>query len=217
MESRVVVIGSGGHSKVVCDAIVAGGRYQLAGLLDDFRDQGSPTWGPPLIGGIAALPGLGITRGVIAVGDNWRRFEIYEQVQKLIPSFEFVTIVHPFTAVSKESFLGAGTVVLAGAVINPGTKIGAHTIVNTRAAIDHDNSIGDFASIAPGATLGGSVTVGDFSAVGLGASVRHGTAIGQHTVIGMGAAVVAEVGSHAVAYGVPAQVMRSRMPGEAYL
>jgi len=108
-------------------------------------------------------------------------------------------------------------VVMAGAVVNPGTRIGRCCILNTRASLDHDNELGDFASLAPAAVTGGNVTVGPFTAVGIGAVVAHGRRIGPHAVVGAGAVVLADLPGDCVAYGVPARIARTRRRGERYL
>ena len=113
--------------------------------------------------------------------------------------------------------VGAGTVLMAGVVVNSDSRIGAHCILNTRASLDHDCIMDDFSSLAPGVTVGGVARIGMYSAVSLGANIIHGKNIGAHTVVGAGALVQKDIPDHCVAYGVPARVVRPRAEGERYL
>jgi len=110
-----------------------------------------------------------------------------------------------------------GCVVMPQASIGPNTQVGKFCIVNTAASIDHDCLLNSYSSLAPGVRLGGSVTVGERSAVCLGAGVRHKTVIGSDTVLGGGSYLNDHLPSGVTAYGVPAKVIRKRLPEDPYL
>jgi len=218
---RIVVIGGGGHAKAVIDVLERQGRYEIAGYLDIHQPKGHRCLGYENIDEKddfrRVAKDLGARGGIIAVGDNAKRAHLAAAVRAVLPEFHFVTAVHPSAILGKHVVIGAGTVVMAGVVINPETRIGDHGIINTRASLDHDNLIGSYVSIAPGVTTGGSVSVGDYSAVGLGANIIHGVAVGEHAVIGAGSTVIESIPAFVVAFGSPAKVQRSRKPGEDYL
>jgi acetyltransferase-like isoleucine patch superfamily enzyme len=90
-------------------------------------------------------------------------------------------------------------------------------VLNTKCSVDHDCFIDDYASISPGATIGGNVSIGSYSVIALGANVIHAKKIGQHSIIGAGSTVINDIGSHVIAYGTPAKVVRNRIQGEKYL
>ena len=206
-KESVVVFGAGGHAKVIVDILEQMGKFRIAALVAP-NGAGTKVMGYPVV---AAIP-KGVKAGVIGIGDNFRRSQVAEE----IPGFRFVAAVHPSAILGRGVEIGAGTVVMAGAVINPETKIGKHCIVNTRASIDHDCTLGDFASVGPGSTLGGKVKLGSFTAFGLGANCIHEITIGEHSVIGAGAAVVENIPALSVAYGNPCKVARKRNPGDPY-
>ena len=79
-----------------------------------------------------------------------------------------MTAIHHTARIGTDLAVGEGTVIMAGAVINCGTKIGTHCIVNTGATLDHDNKISDFVHISPGVHLAGAVSVGEKSWIGVG-------------------------------------------------
>lgn len=217
---NIVIIGLSGHASVIVDIVEREGKYRLAGLIAAERGM-ETAFGYPILGVDEVLPDLvaqyNLVGGVIAIGDNWQRHRVAQKIRALLPGFVFVKAVHPSAQLARGVTMGAGSVVMAGAVINSGCDVGEFCIVNTRSALDHDSHMADFCSLAPGATTGGGVRIGAFSAVSLGANVIHGCSIGQHTVIGAGALVLQDVPDCCVAYGVPARVIRARTIGEGYL
>lgn len=218
---RLVVIGGSGHGKVVLDTLDCERRHVVVGLLDAAIPRGSLVMGRPVLGQEEDLPRLmeqlDIEAGMVAIGDNWTRARVMERLKTLAPGFRFAAAVHPSARVAQDVVIGDGTVVMAGAVIQPGCRLGVGAIVNTSASLDHDGLLGDYSSLAPGVVAGGNLALGAYSAVGLGALIRHGIRIGEHTVVGAGSLVLHEIPSHVVAYGAPARIIRSRAAGELYL
>jgi len=190
---KIVLIGGGGHCKVVMDAIMAAGAYEIAGVVDPRLEVGSDVLGVPVVGDDSALAELmerGVKKaaiGVGSVGDPSLRKEIYARVRMM--GFEFPSIVHPKAVVARDVEIGEGAFLAASATVNPGTRIGVSAIINTSSSIDHDCSIGDFAHIAPGAVLSGGVEVGDETHIGTGAKVSHYVKIPGKTKIKAGSLV----------------------------
>jgi len=218
---RIVIIGTSGHAKVVAEIVERETKCAVAGLVDSFRPAGESAFGYRILGSEQALGALmtseGITGAIIAIGDNWQRSRMARSIAERTPQLAFVSAVHPSAAIARDVALGAGSVVMPGAVINPGARLGLHCIVNTGATLDHDCRLGDFASLAPGAVLGGNVALGEFAAIMLGAHVIHRRRVGAHAVVGAGALVLEDIPDRAVAYGMPASVVRSRKEGDPYL
>ena len=221
MPQRIVIVGSSGHAKVVAEIVEREAKCTIAGLIDSFRPAGESAFGYRILGSEQVLGALvasdGVTGAVIAIGDNWQRARMARSIAQLAPRLAFVSAVHPSAAVARDASLGTGSVVMPGAVINPGARLGQHCIVNTGATVDHDCTLADFASLAPGAVLGGTVELGECAAVMLGAQIIHGRRIGAHAVVGAGALVLEDVAAHTVAYGAPARLVRRRTEGETYL
>lgn len=217
---RLLIVGSSGHAKVVIDIAERCG-HEILGLVDDQRGCGERTMDYAVVGtgqDVPALVGeLGATAAFVAVGDNFARADVVRRLRAATPGLRFATLVHPAATVAREVLIGAGSVVMAGAVVNPGAAVGQFCILNTAASLDHDSRLGDHASLAPGVRIGGDVDIGPFAAVGIGASVAHRVRIGEHTVVGAGATVVSELAAYCVAFGVPARAVRARRAGERYL
>lgn len=218
---RVFVFGASGHAKVVIDILRLCGGVLITGLLDDFKPIGFECTGIPVLGTLADFPALANehidSAIIIAVGDNWRRAKIVESIRAVLPETLFVSAIHPSAQIAADVRIGSGTVVMAGAVVNPGCEIGEFCIVNTRASIDHDSKMDDFSSVCPGVTTGGNVVIGAYSNIGMGAILVPEVQVGQHSVVGAGALVLRSVPDYMVSYGAPARLIHSRKPGDRYL
>ena len=219
--SRIIVYGASGHARYTIDALERAGDHEIVGLIDDGVPSGTSVYGYPVLGVGADLRRLrdevGFDGGVVAIGDNFVRSKVAERIERVVPDFEFVSAIHPFGVVGRDCVVGAGTVLLAGAVIGSSSSVGEHSFLATNSSIDHNSALGRFGSLAPGAATGGGVRIGDFSTISVGAAVIHGITIGEHTVVGAGAAVVRALPGYVVAVGVPCRVVRRREPGERYL
>lgn len=215
MTRRIVCIGGGGHAVVVIDTLQAiaagaGTDFEIAGFTD-ATGTAQPVLGVPCIGTDADLPSLvdtkQLTHFIVAVGSTKGgddlRARLFEagKAAGLMP----FTAIHPSVVVAGSARIGGGSVVMAGAVIQPRTEIGRNVIVNTRAAIDHDCRIGDHVHVAPGAVLSGGVTLDDGCHVGAGAVILQNLRVGRGATVAAGATVVREVAAGAVVKGTPAR------------
>ncbi|OFZ16591.1 MAG: hypothetical protein A2X86_12410 [Bdellovibrionales bacterium GWA2_49_15] len=214
---EILIFGGGGQAKVIIDTIRCQNKYKVAGVItNDKSTTRTECCGFPIYHE-DKLPELKIYKGIVALGDNWRRSLEVNNILSKFPSFEFITAIHPSSVIGQDCKIGPGTWVAAGVVINPSCTIGAHCVVNTSSSLDHDCVMKDFSSVAPGAHTGGNVTIYDFTTVSIGAQVIHGITIGAHTVIGAGAVVLESVPERVVAYGVPCRAMHARQIGDKYL
>jgi sugar O-acyltransferase (sialic acid O-acetyltransferase NeuD family) len=217
----IAIVGASGHARVVIDIVEKTGQYAIVGLIDSFRPRGEGCLGYSILGSEDDIPSIlagnaceGI---VIAVGDNWARFQLWEKIRRISERLHLTAAIHPSAQIARDVVIGAGTVAMAGVVLNTGARIGAGCILNTSSTVDHDCDLGDFSSLGPGVTIGGNVRIGKLSAISLGAKVIHGMKVGEYSVVGAGATVVRDVPDRVVAYGTPARVIRSRAPGDKYL
>jgi len=206
----LVLLGAGGHAKVVLEAIHAVGAYTVVGLVDPHPPS-RLVLGVPVLGGDEVLVDLkrqGVSAAVVALGGNAVRQRVAAQLLAL--GFDLPPIVHPAALISPSAGIGAGAVVMARAVVGTQTRLADLVIVNTGAVIDHDNDIGAAAHVAPGCALAGAVRVGARALVGVGSAVRPGVTIGADAIIGAGSAVVADVPAGLTVGGAPARPLRER-------
>lgn len=208
----LLIVGAGGHGRVVADAARCAGRRVVA--FADAQPRRAELLGIPVEQAeVAAIPALATSLGaevVVALGDNRLRKAVQEALA--FAGLPLGCVVHPSSTVASSASLGAGTVVLAGAIVGVAAKIGEGGIINTGARVDHDGDIGAFCHLSPGATLGGEVTIGEGTHLAVGVSVRNRIRIGCWSLIGVGAAVVKNVPDAVLAFGVPARIVRSLEP-----
>lgn len=208
---EIVVIGGGGHAKVVVSILRKLQRYRIVGYTDP-EGRGS-LLGAPYLGAdreLAALASrLQKLNAVLAIGQvglGEKRHEIWTRLQSQVLSFP--AIVSPAAIVNEGVSFGDGTVVMDGVVINCGAKIGCGAIVNTNSTIEHDVVLEDWVHVAPGATISGGVTVGRFSMVGAGSTVIEGIKIASGCMVGAGATIVRDLTKPGVYVGTPARRIR---------
>lgn len=199
MNNRLIIIGAGGHGKVIADNAIKNGYTDIC-FVDDHAT--GTCMGFPIVGTGADVSSLdnGKTDFIIGVGNNEIRKRIAEA-----HDVNWVTLVHPSAQIGACVSIGKGTVVMAGAIINPCASIGEHCIINTGAIVEHDNVVEDYVHISPNAALGGAVRVGNLTHVGIGAVVKNNIAICDHCVIGAGAVVVKEIKDSGTYVGVPSR------------
>lgn len=210
---RVAVLGAGGHGRVILDAILEAGTHTLVGVIDDDADKaGKELFGFPILGTGADLPALARKHGIegvaLGIGDNYIRDLKFADVLKA--GLRPVRVIHPSARLSRFVKLGEGIVIMAGAVVNPGTVIEDNACVNTCAAVDHDNLLERCCHVFPNATLTGGVRVGEFTNIGSGAVVNPYLKIGKYSYVGAGAVVVRDVEEGVIVAGVPAQVIKNQ-------
>ena len=212
---NLVVLGAGGHGKVLADLVQQTPDFRLLGLLDDDPAKiGTLVLGSPVLGPIQQLQSLSpeahISSVAFGAGDNCIRSSWFDAARKA--KLEAATLVHPSAVISRHVKLGVGVVVLAGAVVNAGAVIGDDVCLNTGCRIDHDCRRGKHSHVFPGATLTGGVELGPYATVGAGAVVHPNRKIGRNAYRGAGAVVTANVGDNEVVAGNPARLLRILIP-----
>lgn len=206
--NKTIIIGAGGHAKVIIDMLRADPHVDVIGCIG--HELGGNVLGIPIIGGDDALPILfeqGIRHAFVAIGHNSKRRGLANHVESL--GFQLINALSPHSYIASGVSLGKGVAVMAGAIIQPDSFIGSYSIINTGATIDHDGVIGEACHIAPGCTLSGCVTVGDESFLGTGVKVIDGMHIGAKCMVGAGAVVIRNIPDAVLAIGVPATIQRS--------
>jgi UDP-N-acetylbacillosamine N-acetyltransferase len=206
-KTPLVVFGAGGHGKVVAEAAMAGGKYDLLGFLDDDAQHAS--WcGLPVLGRRGALFTLD-KRVAIALGIGANDARAEAALAVLAAERDLATVVHPTASISSRVMLGAGTYVGPLAVLHQDAATGRGCIVNSGAIVEHDCVLGDFVHVSPRAALGGGVRLGEGVHLGLGALVLPGLHLGPWTRVGAGAVVTGSLPPGVTAVGVPARVRDS--------
>lgn len=210
---NIVIIGSGGHAKVIADILlkrkeVLKEELDIIGFLDDnFQNlEYREIFNIPILGSLELIEEFKNKdyEYIIAIGNNLIRKKIAEKYSKLI----YYTAIHPTAVIGNMVTIEEGTVVMANAVINSYSKIGKHCILNTSCVIEHDNNIKNYVHISPNTTLCGGVVIKEKSWIGAGSNIKQGVSIGKNVIVGAGTVVIRDVENNVTAVGNPARIIK---------
>ena len=204
MAKPVIIIGGGGHARVIADILLCQGRPVL-GFLDDSQLT-LATQIPQLGRVLDAMKYASQAEFIIGIGANQTRQKF---ATSLAGAVQFTTAIHPSAVIANDVVISEGTVVMAGAVINTGSKIGRHCIINTSSSIDHDCRLADFVHVSPGAVLAGTVEVGEESWLGAGSVVINNCRVSSAVILGAGAVVTKNIDTPGTYVGIPARMIES--------
>ncbi|MEG2587498.1 MAG: acetyltransferase [Cetobacterium sp.] len=204
---EIVIIGAGGHAKVLIDIVEKRKKFlqdnvSIYGILDDNYAEEN-FLGYPYLGKIADLQkidGYKNKKYIIAIGNN----QIRENISKKL-EISFITLIHPTAILGKNVKIGIGTAIMAGVIINSSSRIGNHTIINTGAIVEHDCMIDNYVHISPKVAIAGGVKIGKASWIGIGSSIIQEIRIGKNVMLGAGSVVVKNLKNNSKAFGVPAK------------
>lgn len=200
MPEKVIIMGAGGHGRVIADILRSSGR-EVLGFLDDRAISGPDT---NVLGKVEDAPRFkDSAEFIIGIGDNKTRMEIAARFQGVL---RFATAVHKSAVIAPGVILGEGSAVMAGAVVNVGAVIGSHCIVNTSASVDHDCALSDFVHLSPGAHLAGNVTLGKGAWIGIGGAVINGVTVCPWCIVGAGGVVIKNLETPGTYVGIPASL-----------
>lgn len=199
---KLVIIGAGGHGKVVADIALRNGYTDIVYLDDNSTDKECA--GFPIVGKTVLIDKYSENDCIVAIGNGLVRKKIQQTITNRV---NVVTLIHPNTTISRRVNIGVGTVVMAGAVINSDTTIGDGCIVNTAATIGHDNHIGNFVHVSSGVNVAGTVTIGECTWIGVGSCVKNNVGITSNCMIGAGSVVVNDISTSGTYVGVPAKLL----------
>ncbi|PHV70149.1 pilin glycosylation protein [Sporanaerobium hydrogeniformans] len=201
---RLLIVGAGGHGKVVLEMAQAMGGYDAICFIDD-QLVGEKVLGHQVVGKIADCKELqqSFQEAIVAIGDNALRLELTKKL--LVMGYKMPPIIHPKAIISRSAQIGEGTVVMPLAVVNAEVTINQAVIVNTGVIVEHDCRVEAGVHLSPRSSLGGTVYIGEKSWIGMGASVIHTIHIGSNVIVGAGAVVIRNIKDGVKVVGVPAK------------
>ncbi len=209
---QLLIIGCGGHSKVVTEIAEALGIENIQYLdqiktIKSFLDRKTFT----------KINENYIGNFIVAIGDNSLREKIYLDFINKHKAATPINLFHPKSIISPRCKFGKGNVIISNSTVNSSSIIGNGVIINTSSSVDHDCYLEDFCSLAPGVNIGGNVVIGKRTFISIGAKVMNGINIGSDNVIGGCSFVNKDIEDNCVSYGVPSKIIRKRKSNEKYL
>ena len=209
MERNVVIVGAGGHAKVIIDIFRSNKLFKPIGVIDRIKSDLIVN-SLKVIGDeseLSVIRSLGVEFAHVAIGDNEIRSNLSKKIRYL--GFNIASAVSSRAMLSESALVGDGVAVKPRAIVNSDCRLDDFCILNTASTLDHDGVIGEGAHVAPGCALAGNVSVGRLAFLGVGTSVIPGIAIGDEAIVGAGSCVIRPVPPRAKAYGVPARIVES--------
>ena len=212
-KKKIVLIGGGGHCKVVISILKKLDNFEIASIVDNYK-AGSLISGIKIIGTDDDLRDIyksGIDNALITVGsmrDNTKRYELFKMVKKF--GFIFPIIISQEAIIDESIKIGEGTIIMPGSIINIDSSIGKNCIINTGSIIEHECKIGNHCHIAPGVNISGTVNIGKLSFIGTNATIIQSIKIGKNVTIGAGSVVIKDIPDNVIAVGNPAKIINSK-------
>ena len=212
MNAKILILGAGGNSLGIVDAIEAAGTaaYGIAGFLDDLpENRGKSIFGYPVLGSIEQAPEFPhcmLVNGISSVASFRARGTIVSRTQ--VPVERFATVVHPSAVVSRRAVIGKGCVILANSVVCPEAILDDHVLILQGSTVNHHSHVGSHVTLSAGVTLLGHVDIGAGAFVGGGSSVAPYVKIGPAALVGMGSVVIRNVAPGSVVAGNPARELK---------
>ena len=191
----VIILGAGGHAKVIAEALILSGREILGFVTPDLKEgtvfNCSTVLGDDSVILDYSVDDVDLVNGVGTLPKKNLRWDIASTMRD--KGYYFATVTHPNTIIASDTVLQEGTQVMAGVVLQPGTIIGKDSIINTGVIIDHDCTIAENCHLAPGVICSGNVSIGKNVHIGTGAKVIHGINIGSESIIAAGSTIYKDV------------------------
>lgn len=209
LNNKLIILGSGGHSKVVIEIIKQNLQYEIVGLID--KNVGDKTLDIPIIGNDNDLVGIyerGVKNAFVAIGNNTVRRNLSILLKKI--GFNLINVISKNAIVSGSAKLGNGILLMPASIINSSSQIDDGCIINTNSSIDHDCIIGKYTHIAPGCAIAGNVRIGNNCFLGVGSKVINGIEIQDETIIGAGSTIIENMEGYSTIVGTPGKIIKRK-------
>lgn len=210
----IVIIGAGGHAKVIADIILKrkellNEKINIVGFLDDgYKNlKYNKIFDIPILGDTSLIENLEKNKKynyIMGIGSNEVRKKIYSK----FPTLNYYTAIHPTAVIGLDVSIGKGTVVMSNVVVNSGTRIGDHCILNTGSIVEHDNTVGNYSHLSPNSILCGTITIGENSWIGAGSIVIQNKKIGKDSIIGAGSVIIKDIPNNCTVVGNPGRIIK---------
>jgi sugar O-acyltransferase (sialic acid O-acetyltransferase NeuD family) len=211
-KKTIIIIGSGGHSRIVSEIAILL-KYNVKGILDiNFKKKKTKEFinSIPVLGGEEELKKFDnkSLKLFIAIGDCKLRKIKYDYYSNL--GFEFVNLIHPLVSISKSIKIGSGVMIASGAIINSNVQIKNNVIINSGSIIEHEVIIGNHCHCGPGSIIAGRVKISDGVFLGIGSKIIDNLSIGSNSILGAGSVIIFDIPKNSTVVGVPGVILNKK-------
>ena len=106
-----------------------------------FAPVGPPVMGLRVLGRPDQIDSLAIERSLdglfLGISHNCMRMAVCDKIRGKCPGLELFSLIHPVRTVARDVMPGAGTLILAGAIVRTGSTVGVNCVIKTRSSFDH--------------------------------------------------------------------------------
>ncbi|WP_374079951.1 acetyltransferase [Bdellovibrio bacteriovorus] len=180
--NSILVVGVGGHSKVVSEIIRQNQQWEIAAYIDEGSSLCNFLGRQVITTLNEAREYFPTTKyAFVAIGSNEARKKWHALLQKNdynIPSF-----IHPTAWVSDSALIEDGVLVCAKAIVGASCFVGEGTILNCSSVLDHDSQVGTFSHISPGTIVCGGGRIGSNSLIGPGSVIEKLAYVPDNTLL----------------------------------
>lgn len=207
---KIVLIGGGGHCKVVINILNSLSNFEIYGITDNKENIGKKILGVTINSTDEDLSDIkmqGVEYAFITLGitpNSKKRLDLISRIKSL--GFKIPSIISKYAIVASSAEIGEGTLIEDGAIVDPCVVIGDHCIINKACVISHDVIIENNVNLSPGCLINGNSLIKENAYVGTGGIILQGLEIGENTTVGAGAVVTTNVEDNVIAIGIPAKI-----------
>ena len=203
---KLVILGAGGHGRVVAEIASLTQKYSDIVFLDDKAPV--DTFPYVYLGKCEEFKKyVKDSDFFVAIGNSVIRHLLQTVLEE--SDATITTLIHPSAVISPVVEIGYGTVIMAGVIVNTGAKIGKGVILNTLSSVDHDCIVDDYCHVAVGSHLCGTVHLGAETLIAAGATVINNITICPNCIVGAGATVINNLEKAGTYTGTPARLRKS--------
>ena len=215
MKNKLLIIGSGGHGRVVADVAEKSNNFKEISFLDNtfLNSNFSKSVNFKKVIGEISIRSIEkysseFSHAFVGIGDNKIRIKWLKILEMM--NFQIPTIIDPTAEISKYAILDKGSFINTNVVIQCNAKIQFGSILNTSCTIDHDSIIGEGTHISPGVNVAGNVNIGKFCWIGIGSKIIQNIQIGDNVTVGGGSLVLKDVPKNLKVFGSPINVVKEK-------
>lgn len=206
----IIILGRGGHAKVIIDMIEEGDSYNIVGVTDVNLEGEKEFFGYPILGNDDVLPDFfkqGVKNVAVGIGgftDNRLRKKLFDLAKSI--GFSLPPIIHSSAIISKRSKIGEGTIIKRGVIVDTDVTIGTNNILELGAIVGHESKVGNHVLLSANVMISAYNIIEDDVFFAVASTIVSGARVCEGTLIGAGAVVVNDITQKGLYLGVPAKM-----------